>query len=841
LQQIPESDPGDIYFDIEGYPLADSGVGLEYLLGVWFKDDSGEFTFEYWWAENSREEKKAFEDFIDWVTERRKKYPKLHIYHYASYEKSAIRRLAGRHNTRIDEVDDLLKSGILFDYYATVRQGLRLSTRSLSIKDVEAIYGVSHSAQEVSSAADSVLQFHRYLALRSSESPSAARVQNDIIDYNKLDVQSLQKLNDWIREIALPRTQEITEDENEKTEPKRAEDNALYRDLMAYVPEDPEERSDVQTAIAMVAALIEFQDREEKPIWWEFFDYAEGDLDEWGNDGKGLTVASATVQDDWHTVGTSKVQYRRLRVTFDSADPRGTLGANPVLIYASQGGNRKSLGKSGRSFSPKNLGFPSKKSTIDEVLNDYVIVLENAGATPGNTWQDLPIGAIKFDFVSGEFIKVRLQSLAEEVLEVLRTSSQSLPTSAWSNLLLQGIRGSNEDVRVASNTNKDAIIQALRANENFTLGVQGPPGTGKTFTGSRVIEELVRVYGWKVLVCSQSNAAIDNLLTEIHNVAPQTAIAKETSQKTWALPYYVESLVAWINAQSSGYVVGATIFNLTKKDFTELFDLVVIEEAGQFSLAHSIAVLSYGKRGLLLGDPQQLPQVSQGFHPEPVHESALSHLLQDYPVIPDSRGFFLGKTFRMHPSITDVVSRLQYLGQLKTADRPLERELEDIEPGVHAIPVSHQGNRVSSSEEADEVLALVNALIGKRWTENRDAEPRELTEDDIIVVTPYNSQRRLIESTLSRGNYRNIRVGTVDKFQGQEAPVVIVSFAASSDAELPRGLDFLFSPNRINVAISRAKWSAFVLYSSELLNIVPTTPGGLKAYGGFLNVVTKDV
>ena len=840
LQQIPSPDPGDVYFDIEGYPLADSGVGLEYLLGVWFVDDTGIFRFKHWWAENTREEKNAFENFIDWVVERRKKYPKLHIYHYASYEKSAIRRLAGRHNTRIDEVDLLLSEGVLFDYYATVRQGLRLSTRSLSIKDVEAIYGVSHSEQEVSSAADSVLKFHQYLALRSTDNPDADSVQKSIIDYNELDVKSLQLLNDWIRGIEISPLPTTTGEEIEKPEPKQPEDNSLYRELMSYVPENPAERNQTQRAIAMVAALVEFQDREEKPTWWEFFDYAEGDLDEWGNDGKGLEVASATIQDDWHTVGTSKVQFRRLKVTFDTADLSGTLGHNPVLLYATQGGNRKSLGKYGRSFSPKNLGFPTKHSTIEEVHKDYVIIVECAGATLGDTWLDLPIGAIKFDLVNSKSIKSRLQNIAEEVLAGLQSGTFTLPTAAWSYLLLQGINSSSEETQVAVNSNKDDIIQALLTNQNFSLGVQGPPGTGKTYTGSRVIEELVRVNGWKVLVCSQSNAAIDNVLKEIQKVEPSIAIAKENSQKTTIPPYYVSNLTDWMNAQNSGFVVGATIFNLTKKDFTELFDLVVIEEAGQFSLAHSIAVLSYGKRGLLLGDPQQLPQVSQGYHPEPVHESALSHLLQDHPVIPESHGYFLGETFRMHPSITDVVSRLQYLGQLKTADAPLYRHLEDIEPGVHAIAVSHKGNRVSSTEEADEVLNLVNGLIGKRWKEDKEAEYRELTENDIIVVTPYNSQRRLIESTLSRGDYSNIRVGTVDKFQGQEAPVVIVSFAASSDAELPRGLDFLFSPNRINVAVSRAQWSAFILFSSELLNIVPTTPNALKAFGGFLNVVTKN-
>jgi uncharacterized protein len=268
--------------------------------------------------------------------------------------------------------------------------------------------------------------------------------------------------------------------------------------------------------------------------------------------------------------------------------------------------------------------------------------------------------------------------------------------------------------------------------------------------------------------------------------------------------------------------------------------LIVIDEAGQFSLANSLAVISAAQNALLLGDPQQLPQVSQGSHPEPVNESVLSHLLGEYKTMPNELGYFLDKTYRLHPKLAAPVSRLQYEDRLHSDPRCELRNLSDVDPGLHIVEVDHIGNTVSSIEEGDELLKRLPGLIGKSWI-SVDAKgvpiaPRPLTQTDILVVTGYNAQVRYLKNRLNTAGFGSIRVGTFDKFQGQEAPVVFVSMATSSSEDLPRGIEFLLSPNRLNVAISRAQWACFVLRSPQLSLMEPVSPDGMVMLGKFVTL-----
>lgn len=256
-----------------------------------------------------------------------------------------------------------------------------------------------------------------------------------------------------------------------------------------------------------------------------------------------------------------------------------------------------------------------------------------------------------------------------------------------------------------------------------------------------------------------------------------------------------------------------------------VLDLVVIDEAGQFALANAIACAAAARTVLLLGDPQQLPQVSQATHPEALEVSVLAHVIQGHATMPSDRGYFLDRTFRMHPVLTRAVSRLQYEGRLGSAPVTSMRSLEGVEPGVLPVPVDHDGNTTSSPEEAARVVDLVNDLLGRSWRPARDddvLDPRPLSEDDIIIVAAYNAQVRLLRRVLSDAGRHRIQVGTVDKFQGREAVVVIVSMATSSDDDLPRGIEFLLSPNRLNVAISRAQWACYLVHSPRLLEARPS-------------------
>ena len=338
-------------------------------------------------------------------------------------------------------------------------------------------------------------------------------------------------------------------------------------------------------------------------------------------------------------------------------------------------------------------------------------------------------------------------------------------------------------------------------------------------------------------VVAQSHKVVENVLRAVvkagldpRKVAKAPPTGAEYDEPFIALPR--DGHQQFAQRQHSGYVLGGTAWDMTntKRVGRLQFDLLVIDEAGQFSLAATAAVSVSARNLLLLGDPQQLPQVSQGTHPAPVDQSALGYIADGHAVLPPEYGYFLGQSWRMHSAVTAPVSELAYDGALRSAPSADLRMLEGVAPGLHPIPIPHEGNATHSAEEAAAVADLVRAHLGRDW----NGEP--LTEHDIIVVTPYNAQVETIR--LALGEFPDVRVGTVDKFQGQEAAISIVSMAASSPDDVPRGLDFLLSRNRLNVAISRAQWAAYLLYSPELLDFLPPMPAGVAELSRFIRLVS---
>jgi superfamily I DNA and/or RNA helicase len=344
---------------------------------------------------------------------------------------------------------------------------------------------------------------------------------------------------------------------------------------------------------------------------------------------------------------------------------------------------------------------------------------------------------------------------------------------------------------------------------------------------------------------AQSHAIIETLLERVvaDGVAPaQVAKAPKDPDATHsytAIPGF--GMAAFLAEHASeGAVVGGTAwdFSNTQRVDRDGLDLLVIDEAGQFSLASTIAVAAGAKRLLLLGDPQQLPQVSQGAHPEPVDASALGWVMDGDPVVRPEYGYFLARSWRMHPFVAAPVSTLAYAGQLASAPGTELRAVQGIEPGLHVIPLRHRGNSTQSPEEAAEVVRLVRDLVGRSFTDNDESRStRPLVPADIIVVTPYNAQRQLVLDALATAGYHDVPVGTVDNFQGKEAVVSITSLAASSGRDAPRGPEFLLLQNRLNVAISRAQVVAYLIHSPALLDDLPYTPEGVARLSAFARLV----
>ena len=388
----------------------------------------------------------------------------------------------------------------------------------------------------------------------------------------------------------------------------------------------------------------------------------------------------------------------------------------------------------------------------------------------------------------------------------------------------------------------EAIIDAVLDLDGSYLAVQGPPGTGKTYTGGHVIAALA-AQGWKVGVVAQSHAVVENMLRAVNDAGlaaehiGKKAQDEHPDDAVWESLPQGKHAVAFHARQRGGFVIGGTKWDFTSRDRIPDggFDLLVVDEAGQFSLADTIAVSTAARNLLLLGDPQQLPQVTQGRHPEPVDRSALGWLVDGHDTLPDELGYFLARTWRMHPVLCEAVSHLSYEDRLTAVPHTAHRSLDGVAPGLRTVVVDHVGNAVASPEEAAVVVEEVRDLLGRSWT---DGTTRPLTGHDILVVAPYNAQVWTVRRALESAGITDVRVGTVDKFQGQEAAVVLVTTCASSADEVPRGMEFLLNRNRLNVAVSRAQWCAVIVRSTRLTDYLPTRPETLAELGAFIGLCT---
>lgn len=843
VRRLPATSDGDVFFDFEGDPLwsdaSGSDWGLEYLFGVIEPDDE-EPVFRPWWAHDRSSEKAALIGFLDYVVARRAQHPGMHVYHYAPYEVSALKRLVGRHGTHEDVLDDLLRGGVFIDLYQTVRQALRVGTRSYSIKKLEPLYMGSELREGLDNAADSIVEYQRYTELVGIDDEAAAKTLAGIADYNRYDCLSTWRLRDWLLAQLLDEGPQTTAPGDDLALATGAVDEPidelapLMEALRVHAGESEERTADEQAA-AMLAAAIGFHRREHKPFWWAFFSRLVDWPSEWIEPRDCMHAVDVQLVEDWNQEG-SKLPARTLRLTGEleaasnlkiGTDVKGVYDDVPLGFEAPQEGVRCVGG--GASIADLN---------VNSAGLDVVTVRERKPKAV-NEWDELPIGLCIPSPVPTKSIEMTLIELATDVCDQL----PQWPRSAGLDILrripprLVGSGG----LEVAGGAITETILDTVRKLDRSYLAVQGPPGTGKTYVGSHVIKELVEA-GWRVGVVAQSHAVVENFLHGVvrWGLSPELiAKPKGADDVPWANLNGAKLRRFIDDHESTGCLVGGTAWTFSARGTVgfEQLDLLVIDEAGQFSLANTLAAATSAQRLLLLGDPQQLPQVSQGTHPEPVDTSALEWIASDYDTLPPDRGYFLERTWRMHSELTAAVSRLSYGGRLRSqSDATDTRVLSGVTPGVHPITIDHSGNAVQSSEEAAAIVKLVADLQRETWKESDSQSARPLNPSDVLVVAPYNAQCALLRRELDAAGFAATRVGTVDKFQGQEAPVVIVSMTASSADDVPRGMDFLFNRNRLNVAVSRGQWAAYIVRSRSLTDFLPSTPAGLEQLGAFIRL-----
>jgi predicted RecB family nuclease len=817
LAALPDPSPGDVFFDMEGDPFALAGAGLEYLFGAVTVED-GDESFRPFWAHNRTQEKRAFEDFVDFALDRTTTHPGAHIYHYAPYEVNALKQLAALHGTREEAVDTLLRTGALIDLYAVVRKGLRVSQRSYSIKYLEPLYMPDARAGDVVNAVSSIEAYEEYLTLLGADDVAEAEaVLDGIRDYNEYDCVSTHRLYRFLLQVraeagiepagpAEASDMDVLMDETaealaaERRAERAARIAAVVEPLLAGLPDDPAHATEDEQARALLAASVGYHRRETNPAWWDFFRQVGAPLSDLESD-TGCAVPVSVRAEDWvMPSGRVRNAKRLLHMTCDPDRPHPFSAGEQVRVLYPGG--------------PVNWTRPAK--IVSETAEE--ISLEES-TKPDEVSGERPIAVLPGDPVKPTPKDEAVYALAESVVAGL----PGLPAHPGIDLLrrlpprVHGGLPRGEDL-VAT------VISAVDELDRSTLAVQGPPGAGKTYLAGRLIAHLIRG-GKSVAVTSTSHKAVENVLTSAIAAGRDMGVPIPCAKRpkgvpakdcAWEQPKTNDTLARWRADQGSGHLVGGTAWTFANAALREHpFDVLIIDEAGQFALADALAVSTCTRNLVLLGDPQQLPQVVQGTHPAGADASALGHLLGDADVIPPHLGYFMDQTRRMHPEVCDPVSRLSYAGLLHAHPTAAQRAVEGVTPGLYVHKVDHSHNITSSPEEAEAVVAAVRSLVGRMWIDGDHAEA--LSDADILVVAPYNLQVRVVRRALDQAGFTETRVGTVDRFQGQEAPVVLVTMTSSAAVDLPRGLDFLLSRNRLNVALSRAQALALLVCSPRLV------------------------
>jgi predicted RecB family nuclease len=805
---LPEPSPGDIFFDLEGDPFIGRG-GREYLFGFVTDDEAGSSVYDARWALNAEEEKLAFETFVDTVMARWAKYPAMHVYHFTGYESGALKRLMGRYATREDQLDRMLRAYLLVDLHTVTRRSLRASVEHYSLKALEPFYGFERMTP-LEDARAALRQVQHALELGEAVQLDQSLCKT-IAEYNADDCNSTRALRDWLeterRQLqqagqSIPRPVHADGAPPAVLDERQQRTAALGATLRNGIPADASERNSEQTAQWLLSHLLDWHRREVKSEYWEYYRLGSLSDEELLDERSGLAGLSFVQRlGIERKIPTDRYSFEKqetdLRAGEDLCAKEDKIGKIVEIDLAS-----------------RLVDIKKTKKTAE--IHPTAVYAKKIGPTT-----DVLANAL---YRIGAWVESNgLDGMG--------------PYRAARDLLLRHpprLTGGSAILPAPGEQTLEASKRVGTQLDHSLLAIQGPPGAGKTYTGARMICELVRK-GKRVGITATSHKVIRNLLDEVVKAAGEERLTglkcvqkvKDTDKPEHDPPHIQttvetqETLAAFLGG---AHVLAGTAWLWAQEDYAEAVDVLFVDEAGQMSLANVIAVSQAAKSIVLLGDPQQLEQPLRGSHPEGADASALEHLLAGAKTIPADKGIFLEKTWRMHPKLTRFTSEAFYEGRLSSRDG-LESQAISGHPwlgssGLYYIPVEHKGNQNAAPEEVEIVADLVNTLTkaGVRWTDDK-GDSRDLQLSDILVVAPYNTQVFDLAARIPGAH-----IGTVDKFQGQQAPIVIYSMTTSSPEDAPRGMEFLYSLNRLNVATSRAKAMVIIVASPRLLEPECNTP-----------------
>ena len=795
LYKIPKPNEGDIFYDIEGFPQADKR-NFEYLHGIYF-DDGKKKEFKYFGVKKYEkvEEKRIFIDLINFLEKHFDKYPQAYIYHYNDYEKRALRELASEFSSSFPKgnqfVDRLLRQEKFVDLYRVVSQCMQTTEKNLSLKTIEVFYREERGA-EIKTADDSIRLFDDWCSTNDKN------LMKNIIDYNEEDCISTHDLRNFLinnrpKDYPWFSQSEEETDKNIKVKDFEVQETSILLKL------ESKKKTGNTKIIDELINLVGFHRREDKSKYWAKFDRLEKTPEELEDDpeciANALFVKKKPVKDSDKTTFIYKFNEQNFKIkeddsafdiisdtTFGTINKITEIKDDENYIECTLG--KKRLDKVGEP--PKNFNFGPgsvvNSGTIASALNRFIVDYSESKKTKYKCAEDI----LKNDFP--DLIKIKAGDPIFDVQKDLIDES---------------------------------TLAVKKLNSSYLL-VQGPPGSGKTFTSAKIILSLIKD-NKKVGITSNSHKAINNLLAQIENLALEEnftfkGLKKSSKDEQKLKGKIIEDISGGMKEFPKDYLLHAgTAWLFSDPRYDQQMDYLFVDEAGQVALANTLAIATSTKNIILIGDQMQLSQPIQGVHAGNSGKSALDFLLEGEDTIPVSKGIFLSETRRLNKNICDYISSSFYDFRLKphpvTSERSLELDLKNIKnEGIVFLPTDHKDCTQKSDEEAKIIKDYYSKIIGKDSIDV--GKNKKITQDDIMVVTPFNMQVNNLKKII---NTNEAKIGTIDKFQGQESKIVFISMTSSDPENLPRHKEFFFSRNRLNVGISRAQSLAIILFNPSLL------------------------
>ena len=822
--KLPKPDDGDVFFDIEGFPRMDRP--FEYLHGLYYKD-KGKLKFKDLWAKNhdKESEKNIFIELINFFEKRFEEFPNAHIYHYASYEKRAVRELATVYSAEFPKGDivndDLLRKEKYVDLFSIANQSIRTSERDMSLKSIEKFYNFVRKA-DIVKADDSVVKYENWIVTRND------KFKKDIISYNEEDCISTYHLREFLVKNKpesidwFLRPEEVKKEDQEPNKYRRKVPNKLSREEVEVDLNNRLEKKKNKTNKNFVENLknfIGFHWKSNKPEFWEVFDRAEKTHLELEDDTE--CIANCVLIDNKPKVTDDGFIYS---YRFNDQNYKLKEGKTAYDAHQIKGlGNIYSIEE---NFPDKNILkiFVSKRRKNIEMPS--LLTLGN-GTPPQVHQHDQALNKFLEDYIKNDGKNYK------SIMDMLERKHPDINNiKKGSNLINEG---------------KDLIVQSTEIVKNLNnsyLTIQGPPGTGKTYSSANIIIELMRA-GKKVGVTSNSHEAIKTLLKAIEQQAKDQDFefcgmrkAKSSDKYDWK---FIKDITVSkpLNMDDYSLYAGTSWFFVDPR-MNKTLDYLFIDEAGQVALGTTIANATSAKNLVLIGDQMQLSQPMRAKHEGYARMSSLDFILEDKDTISADRGIFLNTTRRLNNKICDFISSSFYDSRLTsdpiTETRSVNLKLDPIkDEGLFYVPIEHSGCSQRSDEEADLVEKTCNKIINKEFKVGENIG--KISAKDIMVVAPYNAQANNIRERLKKKFKEEVRVGTIDLFQGQEAKVVLISMTTSDVESLPRHKDFFFSRNRLNVAISRAECVAIIIFNENLLLASASSIKEMKLMNSFCKLL----